>query len=267
MPALTRGPLSPGTYWRRRLFVALSATALVFVTASAFGLVGDRTDGASDQEPAARQAGAPWNPEPGADSTSPPSAAPDATATPEQQGTQQRKRKRERLATPSGRCAAGDITVTPTTKHAVAGQPIELRFALRTRTNPACHWTVDGRRLAVRITDDAGEVWSTRHCRADVTSHEIVVRRAVPTEVSLTWDARRSDDGCREATEWVLPGEYDVTAAALGGEPTERPLRLYAPGEAPTETELRAEVRTGNALERLQRRQAARERRQAAHED
>lgn len=255
MPALTRGPLPPGTYWRRRLFVALSATGIVFVAATALGFVDD----GSGEEPAARQAGA------SSTATPAPSSAPSATAEPTAQAGEQQQekrgkksaRKRQKLAAPSGRCAPGDITVTPTTKSAVAGQPIEVTFDLQTRTNPACHWQVDSRRLAVRITDDGREIWSTRHCRDGIPAQEVVVRRAVPTEVSLTWDARRSDDGCPKATEWVLPGEYDVTAAALGGEPTQRSIRLYAPGQAPTTADLEAEVRTGNALERLQRRQAA----------
>lgn len=250
MPAMTRGPLPAGTYWRRRLFVGLLATGVVFVIATSLGAGGDATP---DQDPVARHAGSESTAQSAAPSSD--STRAEEEATQDAQGNTGDKKTGKRLATPSGDCAAGDIEVKPTTKQAVAGQPIELTLALRTRTNPACHWTVNQKRIAVRISDSDGEVWSTRHCSGEIDAQQVVLRSAEPTEVALTWDARRSDDGCPEETEWVLPGQYDVTAAVLGGEPGERSLKLVAPGEASSKPELQAEVKTGNALERLEKRQ------------
>ena len=54
MPPLTRGPLPAGVYWRRRVFVLLLASTLVFVIAS---VLGGGSDGKDDDVPAAQQAG------------------------------------------------------------------------------------------------------------------------------------------------------------------------------------------------------------------
>ncbi|QYJ03751.1 hypothetical protein KUV85_15700 [Nocardioides panacisoli] len=252
MPAMTRGPLPPGVYWRRRLFVGLLALSIVFVIATALGL---GSDGSSDDAPVAQQAGAEAThtvtlPPEGGATTAPTTSTPTAKAT----KGKKNKRAEPELAAPSGNCAAGDVRVTPVTERAVAGRPIELTLSLQTRTDPACHWRVGKQRLAVRVSGDGGEVWSTRHCQQAIPSQQVVLRREVATELTITWDARRSSPGCPDATEWVLPGEYVVTAAALGGEPREQALRLVAPQAGSAAPDLPAEVKTGNALDRIKQR-------------
>lgn len=249
MPAMTRGPLPAGIYWRRRLFIGLLALSVAFIVATSLGAGSD----GSSEEAVARPAGA----EPTATVTMPSDSraegevAGEASPTAEQP---ERKQKR-RLAEPSGACAAGDVVVTPVTERAVAGQPVRLTLSLQTRTTPACHWRVGPQRLAVRISGAGEEVWSTRHCAEGVPAKRLVVRRTVATELTVTWDARESEPGCPEATEWVLPGEYVVSAAALGGEPREQALRLVAPTAQDGAPEHRAEQKSGNALQRIQQRQ------------
>lgn len=250
MPAMTRGPLPAGVYWRRRLFIGLLALSIVFIIATSLGA---GSDGSSEQ-PVARQAGA----EPTATVTVPSDDSTDGEAVEESSSTTpqaKRKKKKQQLAEPSGACAAGDLVVTPVTERAVAGQPVSLTLSLQTRTTPACYWRVGPQRLAVRISGAGEEVWSTRHCGDGVPAKRLVVRRTVATELTVTWDARESDPGCPDATEWVLPGEYVVSAAALGGEPREQALQLVAPTAQDRPPEHRAEQKSGNALQRIQQRQ------------
>ena len=47
--------------------------------------------------------------------------------------------------------------------------------------------------------------------------------------MTVTWNARRSEDGCPRQTDWALPGFYHVSVAALAGEPTDEQFELRAP--------------------------------------
>lgn len=246
---MTRGRLPASVYWRRRLFVGLLALSIVFVIAS---LLGAGSDGSS-AEPVAQQSAEAADTDTSSGATTTPPSAPATVAespTQEEQATE--------LAAPSGTCAPEDVRITPITQKAVAGRDVEIDLSLQTRTDPACHWRVGAKQLAVRISGQGGEVWSTRHCQQGIPSKTVVLRKDVATKLTFTWDARRSDEGCPKATEWVLPGEYVVTAAALGGEPQQQTLELVAPSatqrpepkaeESPKAGEA-TEQSTGNAQE------------------
>lgn len=241
MPAMTRGPLPPGIYWRRRVFVGLLALSMVFLVVS---WLGDWSDGSSDDEPAAAQAGAVEE------------ATHTVTADPSPKAKQSKKNKKRpepTLAAPSGRCAPADVVVTPIVKQAVAGRPVTIKLSLQTRTTEACNWRVGPNKVAVKISDGGGEIWSTRHCKG-IPGQAVVVRRTVATEVSFTWNARESDYGCPKATEWVLPGELSLVAAAYGGEPTHETFTLMTPQAAPEPKKLKAKKKKGNALNRIDQR-------------
>ena len=53
----------------------------------------------------------------------------------------------------------------------------------------------------------------------------------------MAWNARESNQGCTRRTEWVLPGDFTIAAAALGGEPAEADFSLVGPGTKTVEVE------------------------------
>jgi hypothetical protein len=231
-PSARRLPAS--VYWRRRLFVLAIAGSLVFMIASLLSGGGSE----SDDAPVAQQAGAgveATSAAPGADGAA--KAATKAGKT----GKKGKKRKKGKqavplppptptLAAPQGPCTPADVRVTPAiAAGAVAGGDVPVTLSLQTVQSEACTWQVSHASVVVRIADGSKEIWTTRHCRKSVPTQDVVVRRAVPTVVTLTWrDARESEEDCRRG-HWVGAGDYSIAAAALGGEPVATSFELGAP--------------------------------------
>ncbi|GAA3655923.1 hypothetical protein GCM10022237_14980 [Nocardioides ginsengisoli] len=221
-----RGPLPPGVYWRRRLFVLGVAFSLVFViarwlTAGSDGSSADAADAkrTGAQVPATQTvtAGASGGPS-GAASGDPSGAtAPVAPTTPT-------------LAAPEGECSASDVVVTPSVATgAVAGGDVPVSLSLQTLSSEACNWQVDSRSVTVRISQNGKVVWTTGQCPKMVPTQPVVVRRAVATVVQMSWNARESTSGCTAQAKWVMPGGFTVEAASLGGEPAEADFSLGRP--------------------------------------
>ena len=222
MTGMTRGPLPPRVYWRRRLFAVGLVATLVFVVVSAVRGGGEPPD----DGPVATQAAAE------------PSSAP--TTGPEQEGRQPRPGQRERgarpstppepvLAEPEGACLDSDVLITPVVEEAVAGRDVTVTLQLRTAEAAACTWRVGAQHVTMKITSGSDQIWTSLQCPQAIPRHEVVVRQAVTTFVDVVWNARRSDDGCPQQTDWALPGTYHVAAAALGGEPADARFELERP--------------------------------------
>lgn len=208
-------------YWRRRVFVLGTAFALVFVIAR--WLTGS-SDGRSEDDAVAEQAGAQVQ---ATGTVTAGQSSATATATVSPSG---RKSASPTLAAPEGTCAASDIAVTPSVaKGAEAGDDVTLRLSLQTLESEACTWQVSRSSLTVKISDGSDELWTTQHCPGAVPSESVVVRRAVATVVELTWNAKESAARCSQRTAWVLPGDYTIAAASLGGEPAEADFTLVRP--------------------------------------
>ena len=78
---------------------------------------------------------------------------------------------------------------------------------------------------------------SSRECPASIAAADLVVRQAVDAPVVVTWNARRSKQGCTSpSAPWAKPGWYHVEAAAWAGEPTDVQFELVAPA-APVVTQ------------------------------
>lgn len=221
MPPMTRGPLPPGVYWRRRVFVLALAGALVFVVA---GWLDGSSDGSSSGDPVAEQAGA--------------VASQTVTVPSRKERRAERRQPRATagptydpgvLVRPEGTCEAADVLVTPEVGDAVAGRPVTIGLSLQTRESAACTWRLNPSRVTLTIRDGDREIWTSRDCPGAIPEQTVVVRRVVATVVETTWNARESDDRCPAATDWVRWGDYTIGAAALGGEPAEEPLDLASP--------------------------------------
>jgi hypothetical protein len=219
MSSLTRGPLPPRVYWRRRVLLVALAVVLVFVLAR---LLNAGSDATSAPDAATPVAGVP---------TSTPTPSATATTPPRTDGRQPKKKKRSEpvLAAPTGSCADADIAVTPTVPKAVAGREVFLVLKLRTIQAEACTWEVSPETLTLKITSGNDDIWASRQCPRAVPTRSVVVRRAVSTSIGVTWNARRSDDECSRLTHWALPGYYHLDAAALAGEPAEVQFELETP--------------------------------------
>jgi hypothetical protein len=132
------------------------------------------------------------------------------------------------LAAPTGPCAVNEISVAPTVPHPVAGGRVGLVLEL-TGIKPACTFAVSSRTLVAKVTSGKDRIWSTQDCPAAIRETSVVVRSAAPTQVTVTWSGRRSDDECSRSTAWALPGYYHLTAAVIGSEPGEARFRLTGP--------------------------------------
>lgn len=223
--ARPRPPRLPASvYWRRRLFVLGLAASLVFTIAQLLGGGGD----ARDTEPAAQQAGAAISAAPrvtGGATTSAASGATAPTAAPTPAAPTSTA-----PAMPDGPCNPDDVRVAPSVaKGAAAGRDVAITLSLTTLARPACTWTVGATTTAVTVADADGPVWTTSQCARAFPAQAVVVRRDQPTAVTLVWNARRSDAGCSRRTTWVLPGDFEVAAAPLGGEPSSSAFTLAKP--------------------------------------
>lgn len=227
MPAMTRGPLPARVYWVRRLLVLGIALLLVLGIARLLGGGSDATSEPDAATPAA------------ADVTSTASTSPTSAVTPPAssaggQGPGGAEASSEPvLAAPEGTCDSDDIAVTPKVDGAVAGRDVTVVLQLRTLESEACTWRVSHDSLTLAITSGKDDIWSSRDCPKAIPVRDVVVRRAVTTNVAITWrSARRSDEYCSLRTEWAMPGWYHVIASALGGEPSDLQFELGTPTSA-----------------------------------
>jgi hypothetical protein len=216
MTSMTRGPLSPRVYWRRRALVVGLAVVLVVIFAR---VLGGGSDGSSDDDGVAEQA------------AGSPTSAPTDDPTRKQGG----KNKPTKTPTttpmpePTGPCLEDDILVQPVVEQAVAGTDVMIGLELRTRTAEACTWQVSSSHLTLKVTSGSDDIWASRECPRVVPVKDVVVRQDFTTKVGVVWNGRRSDTGCTRDTDWALPGYYHVAAAPLGGEPAEAQFQLTAP--------------------------------------
>jgi hypothetical protein len=222
MAPLTRGPLPPRVYWVRRLMVLGTAVLLVVAIGR---LLGGGSDASSDGDDRAAAVAVETTPSTG---YTYPSATPSAersrTRTPDPTPT---------LAAPVGECADSDIAVTPLVKDAVGGRDVRIVLQLRTLETPACTWNVGPGVLTMDITSGKDDIWSSRQCPAAIPKEPVVVRQAVTSKIEVIWkEAKRSGAECTRLMDWAMPGWYHVTAAALGGEPSDLQFQLTTPTAA-----------------------------------
>jgi hypothetical protein len=83
--------------------------------------------------------------------------------------------------------------------------------------------------VVVKIVSGSDRIWSSQDCGRAIKPEEVVVRSARPTTVAITWNGRRSDDGCPGGTGWAMPGWYHAVTAAIGSEPSDTQFQLTLP--------------------------------------
>ncbi len=246
MTSNANGLLTPAVYWRRRLFVVGVLAALVLIVVNvvtggsepdagvrATTAGSDRSDTDSSPIPDMIPTTGPEKGKSGI-SLGPTVVLPTAPV----------------LAEPEGECVETDVEVTPTVERAVAGRTAVIVLKLRTLTTPACTWQITPDNLTVRVSVGDDEVWASRECPAALPVLPVVVRSAVSSAYEFRWNTRRSEEDCPGLTEYAPPGEYRVTAAALGGEPEFVIFDLAAPTAPEPEPEPAPEKSTQKKGER-----------------
>lgn len=217
-----RGPLPARVYWTRRLLVLAIAFGLVFGIGR---LLGGTTTGG--EGPSARPAAA------GTASTSP-SAQATATVTTQASvlpGANGKKGKVSvPLAVPTGPCSDSDVKAEPVVKgNAYAGYDVAITLKLSTIESPACTWEVSPDSVVVRLSSGSDRIWTSQECPDTIPKREVVLRQTTVTQVDAVWSGQRSDPTCSRTTQWVEPGYYHATAAALGAEPVDHQFELLPP--------------------------------------
>jgi len=237
-----RGPLPASVYWRRRALVTALAIALVFGIGQ---LLGGGSDGKSSGDTAQltgaqQQPGGPVGQQSNRPGTQPTGSA---TGNPTSQGSKgaQPTKTATPLAQPDGPCSPSEVLVTPRVTGAVAGREVALALALTSTESAACTFRISPDTLAVKLTSGSDFIWSSQQCPRSITTQDVIVRKAQPTQVTLTWSGRRSDQTCSRTTTcwsgsgWCRPGWYHAIAAALGGTATDQQFELNYPAR-PTVT-------------------------------
>ena len=199
-----RGRLPRRVYWVRRSIVLGVALLLVFGVNKLIGATGSDDPDSSIK----------------ASTTSARQQAPSASVTlgPVAPSKKLRLRSDAPLAPPSGECRDDEVSVLPTVPRAWAGGPIEIQLQL-TGTQPACTFDVAPESLVVKIASGEDRIWSSQDCPETIKETQVVVRSALPVEVPVIWNGRRSDEKCTPGLDWALTGFYHVYAAALGSTP------------------------------------------------
>lgn len=240
MSSLTKpsGPLPEKVYWRRRVIVLAVALVLVVGLGRLFSGGSDASSDASaasgdSSSMAGRMADAVPTVTPSQTPAGPPSvtedAAPSEPSGAETTGGDTEPAQPSTSVAPQGDCLASDVSVEPKVKDQPAGRDIKVRLELTTTDSPACTWTVSRDTLTMKITSGSDDIWFSSECPKAMPEERVVVTNEDPTVVKMTWDARRSDDGCTRQRLWALPGTYHLEAAALGGEPAETAFMLDTP--------------------------------------
>lgn len=219
-----RGPLPQGVYWARRAVVLGMAILLVAGLGSLLTKFGG-TNGTTQQGTLAGQTTTKSKA-----SVTKPTASPSPTY-----GALQKpmmaKTKGNQVASPaSGPCDDAALTVTPQVATVFGGRTLKLPLAVTT-SGDACNWTASKSSLVVRISSGSDRIWSTQDCPDAISSQPVVVRPTgeQQTTIEVTWSGRRSVAGCLKGTKWASPGYYHVTAATLGGQPTDIQFQVLKP--------------------------------------
>jgi hypothetical protein len=125
-------------------------------------------------------------------------------------------------------CAPNDVVVTLASKaetYTGKAQPQFLVSVVNTGKR-ACTFAVGPKELEVRITSGPDRIWSSAHCARGADSSIRLLKRGIPYASTITWDRRRSSDGCDGSRSLARPGTYVVAVQADRHKPQREVFRL-----------------------------------------
>ncbi|QWC86110.1 hypothetical protein KLP28_05175 [Nocardioidaceae bacterium] len=255
MSSLTspRGRLPSRVYWVRR-GVAFVVVALVsaLVVLGLTALLGTDSGGpVAARQVAGEPTGGPQGP--GAAPTATPAPSPGATSSATTAPQTRKERREARRAarreaaqaeaaaalppTPQGACEPRAVRISSRVQDAFAATDIEVPLDVVTLGAEPCSWTFSASTVALDITSGDDRVWTSVQCPGQLPEEELVLVPGRTSQVTFTWNSRRSDVDCSRAADFAYPGWYHVLVAAEGGEPWDQQFELtLAPATVETKT-------------------------------
>jgi hypothetical protein len=197
----------PEAYWRRRAIALAGVLATVGLVAWACsgGKDGDR-DG--NRDGSLRNAAVVSTPTP----TPTPFAMPTITVTATAKVTVRSTAPRR----DGDVCAPADVvaSLTPTAESYRDKAKPQFRLSVVNTGDRSCTLDVGPKALEIRVTSGSDRVWSSADCIRGSGSSIRLFKRGIPYLSTVTWDRRRSSDGCTGSRDLARPGTYVVAAKA-----------------------------------------------------
>ncbi|GAB2489387.1 hypothetical protein GCM10027030_24420 [Luteococcus sediminum] len=218
-------PESRNTYWLRRGIVALAAlvsVALVWWVLS--GLFGNnKSDISAVPQNPASLASVGVTPSPSATPSASPSpsasSTPSASASPSSSASASESPTPTPNPTPTGpvHCTTEVLSVTVEgDKRPTAGASTAFQVQVANGDSMACVLDLDESPLVLEVTSGPDRIWTTAHCAKWAPRGTQTIRPGEPWKTSVTWQGKRSKDGCGLREEALRPGTYRA-AATLDG--------------------------------------------------
>lgn len=221
------GPLSPSTYWRRRVLL-LGVLLLVVV---GFAWACTRNSGA-EQKPTSA-VGTPSDlPTIPSDTTSPtptptPSLTASGTGTPtDPASTSPARPTSPKPSTKNGKvlCPVGDLRVSVRTDQKFYSPKQQPKFTLILVNvhKTSCYVDLGSQALGVTVYSGSDRVWSTMDCAKGPASRLRKLHSGGVYTVSATWNRVRSVKGCAKTTVTARPGYYVLDGRVGKAKPNDR---------------------------------------------
>ncbi len=238
------GPVSPGTYWKRRVFVLVGLLAVVTLIAYACRPSASDTENAAGASPEASSSPS-AEPTPSVAPSPTPSTSPSADGGDEDGGDGDGEDSSDSSGSGSSGgsgsgdgdggdegsdgefpapkkagdpCRPSDVVVTVETDKSDYAWDAEPKIEV-TAVNTAdqtCTVDLGPENMEVRITSGDDRVFSTADCAAREDENKVELERGVPEKTSFSWDRKRSWKDCRDTEATAKrPGTY---VAALEGD-------------------------------------------------
>ncbi|WP_299278524.1 hypothetical protein [uncultured Georgenia sp.] len=97
------------------------------------------------------------------------------------------------------------------------GSAVRFRVTLRNTGEQPCLLDAGPASLVASVTSGSDPVWSSAHCADDAT-YELLLDTGAESAVTVTWNGRRSAEGCPGDQRAAAAGTYRVSLS-LAGEP------------------------------------------------
>jgi len=213
-----RPPVSPATYWRRRLVVlGLGAALLTGLSWAVNGLL----TASSTAGPVTAAGGAPAASRarhgPARAHSTAKRAAPAASPAPHHTAAPARHRAARQAPVPANApaCGLGGVTLSVSSPQYWYQPGKTPRFTVHAASDgQPCRFNMGAKFVSVVVSTGGRRVWSSADCVSGAGSHVVVLGRGTPAALHVSWDRRTSAPGCDGAGTLVRPGEYHVIAAA-----------------------------------------------------
>ncbi|MBC6459835.1 hypothetical protein HKK72_18365 [Actinomadura sp. HBU206391] len=125
-------------------------------------------------------------------------------------------------------CAPGDVVVNLDSKadaYRGKARPQFLISVVNTGKRP-CTFGVGPKELELRVTSGPDRIWSSAHCARGDGSSIRLLKRGIPYAETVTWDRKRSANGCGGSRSLARPGTYVVAVKADHQRPKREVFRL-----------------------------------------